>query len=96
MNAVSSGNYGHALTSGNLALHNSSRQNDNTFSRQNLDNIEHNQDVVSSGHMEPTNISPSTNVPSIIKKSRNVNTSSLIARLEMMKSDFLLIEQKYC
>jgi len=29
------------------------------------------------------------------KKSSNLNTSSLIARLEMMKTDFLMMEQKY-
>ena len=55
-----------------------------------------NEDNISGGHMEPINISSSPNVPSIMKKSGNVNTSSLIARLEMMKSDFLHIEQKYC
>ena len=96
VNTVSSGNYGHALTSGNLALHNSSRQNDNTFSRPITEHNHVNEDNLSGGHMEPTNISSSTNVPSIMKKSGNVNTSSLIARLEMMKSDFLHIEQKYC
>ena len=30
------------------------------------------------------------------KKCGKINTSSLITRLEMMKSDFLLMEQKYC
>jgi hypothetical protein len=30
------------------------------------------------------------------QKSGKINTSSLITRLEMMKSDFLLMEQKYC
>ncbi len=96
VNSVSSGNYDHTLTSGNLALHNSSRQNDNTFSRPITEHNHVNGDSISGGHIEPTNISSSTNVPSIMKKSGNVNTSSLIARLEMMKSDFLHIEQKYC